>query len=385
MQEVCAVRGTPLDALRGDAYERITRSTDNKSVATGDARQVHFQQFITTYKVDIFDPSIDLDDLFACYTVTLLNGDTIKQKKIKVTTMRGYLKAATQWMCNNGIDYQFSMQSDSNAAKLLKAQKSYETLPARRLPLTPAMVFEAVSVISEGSDNLSKLAAFSNWVAVGRHTGNRAQEFAQEKEDTVQYYVLPDGTQVPRSLTRDYIVFLDKDNNPIELGVDDSLIVAVELRYEIQKNRDNNQKISYSRNKEHPKYCIVENMMKICYRAAQLGQPNHLPVNVYRDDDGITKYMTSDDVTELIRIIAKKVMPDITDEELSLYSCHSIRVTACVLLHEAGKDGTYIKLRLRWNSECFQIYLRNTATIRAQHTEALRLADDILAEMELNH
>ena len=78
-------------------------------------------------------------------------------------------------------------------------------------------------------------------------------------------------------------------------------------------------------------------------------------------------------------------MPNITDEELSLYSCHSIRVTACVLLHEAGKDGTYIKLRLRWKSECFQIYLRNTATIRAQHTEALRLADDILAEMELNH
>ena len=42
-----------------------------------------------------------------------------------------------------------------------------------------------------------------------------------------------------------------------------------------------------------------------------------------------------------------------------------------VFLHEAGKDGPYIKLRLRWLSDCFQIYLRNTNRICAQHTAAL--------------
>ena len=44
---------------------------------------------------------------------------------------------------------------------------------------------------------------------------------------------------------------------------------------------------------------------------------------------------------------------------------------AAVLLHEAGKDGPYIKLQLRWLSNCFQIYLRNTNRICAQHTVAL--------------
>ena len=48
-----------------------------------------------------------------------------------------------------------------------------------------------------------------------------------------------------------------------------------------------------------------------------------------------------------------------------------LRVYACVLLHEAGKDGPYIKLRLRWLSNCFEVYLRNTDKIRAQHNDAL--------------
>ena len=44
---------------------------------------------------------------------------------------------------------------------------------------------------------------------------------------------------------------------------------------------------------------------------------------------------------------------------------------ACVLLCEAGKDGPFTKLRLRWLSDCFEVYLRNTNRITQQHVEAL--------------
>jgi len=64
-------------------------------------------------------------------------------------------------------------------------------------------------------------------------------------------------------------------------------------------------------------------------------------------------------------------MPNISSEELKLISTHSLRVTACVLLPEAGKDGWYIKLRLRWLSDCFDIYLRNTKVITSQHRDDL--------------
>ena len=63
--------------------------------------------------------------------------------------------------------------------------------------------------------------------------------------------------------------------------------------------------------------------------------------------------------------------PNISDTELKLISTHSIRVYACALLSKSGKDGTYIKLRLRWLSNCFEIYLRNTYNIVVQHGNAL--------------
>ena len=44
---------------------------------------------------------------------------------------------------------------------------------------------------------------------------------------------------------------------------------------------------------------------------------------------------------------------------------------AAYLLHKAGKDGVYIKLRIQWLSDCFQTYLQNTYTICAQYTVAL--------------
>ena len=58
--------------------------------------------------------------------------------------------------------------------------------------------------------------------------------------------------------------------------------------------------------------------------------------------------------------------------ELSLLSCHSLQVWAAVLLHEAGKDGDYIKIRLRWVSEAYRVYLRNTRTSARLHNDALR-------------
>ena len=48
------------------------------------------------------------------------------------------------------------------------------------------------------------------------------------------------------------------------------------------------------------------------------------------------------------------------------------------MLHEAGKDGTYIKLRLRWLSDCFDVYLRNTKRICEQHNDAMLTGNEIM-------
>ena len=54
-------------------------------------------------------------------------------------------------------------------------------------------------------------------------------------------------------------------------------------------------------------------------------------------------------------------------EELKKWTLHSIRVDACVLLREGGHDGPFINVGLRWKSDTFILYLRNTADMAAQH------------------
>ena len=62
---------------------------------------------------------------------------------------------------------------------------------------------------------------------------------------------------------------------------------------------------------------------------------------------------------------------DVTELSTFRSLSNSAIVKAACLLHKAGKDGIYIKLRIRLLSDYSQIYLRNTYTICAQHTAAL--------------
>ena len=71
------------------------------------------------------------------------------------------------------------------------------------------------------------------------------------------------------------------------------------------------------------------------------------------------------------KAIAKQLYPPMTDKELSRFTMHSMRVLAAVLLHEAGKDVDFLKVRLRWLSESHRLYLRNTKKLAAQHMEAI--------------
>ena len=89
-------------------------------------------------------------------------------------------------------------------------------------------------------------------------------------------------------------------------------------------------------------------------------------------------------MTKFLRFVKTLVHPNISDEELQLISVHSIRVEAAVILHEAGKDGPYIKLRLRWLSNCFEVYLRNTKIITQQHAAVFGDVNDRMADMAIS-
>ncbi len=51
-------------------------------------------------------------------------------------------------------------------------------------------------------------------------------------------------------------------------------------------------------------------------------------------------------------------------------------LTAANLLHRARFSDAYIKNRLRWQSDTFLMYLRNTFYTAGQHTKAITLGLD---------
>ena len=66
-----------------------------------------------------------------------------------------------------------------------------------------------------------------------------------------------------------------------------------------------------------------------------------------------------------------------SDEDLQLWSTHSIRVTAANLLHREQFADSFIMKRLCWRSLAFMDYLRNTIYAAEQHA-CLKISDSNL-------
>jgi hypothetical protein len=133
-------------------------------------------------------------------------------------------------------------------------------------------------------------------------------ECAQTTDKTVDYHVYLSGRKVIKAFTANDFQFFDVNGQVIIELSDASIDVIdrVHITWRIQKNHQNNQKITLLCNKTSPTICPI--------LAAQAA--------------------------------ARDVRPNISKDEEQQYSAHLMRVWACVLLDEAGKSPDYIKKRL---------------------------------------
>ena len=321
------------------------------------------------------------DEIMTNYVTFLLSGHSIKDIDIRADTIKGYMRVVNAYYKMQGYNRPFDTKSKSDAARLLKEQEKFEQDPARRAAL-PDIVIAKMCDLAEASNPLGFRATAWDATGLGRFTGARQQEFAMDTRNVIKKYVLPNGVQVTRAYCVRNFHYRDANRAPVDFPlVTRDRIVEVGPQYDVQKNRRNGQIVWFRREPRHPKYCPVNISLNILWRATTLGQGPDDPIFVYQDDSGSNKYLTGSDMTEYFRFVTKLVIPSTSDEDLKLISTHSIRVTACVLLAEAGKEGWYIKIRLRWLSDCYEIYIRNTRRIADQHNEALDAANRKLDEV----
>jgi hypothetical protein len=173
----------------------------------------------------------------------------------------------------------------------------------------------------------------------------------------VKYVNTPKG-QVVRAFTIENILFQDRDRMTVHnLLLHPELIKTVGTRYAVQKNRHNGQVIWFSRDLANPSLCPVVHALSLVRRAVILGQSPSDPICVYQDTTDDTVYLTGAVITKYFWHVMKLVYPDIDAAALASISFHSLQVTACVLLAEVGMAVYFIKLRLCWINDCFEVYI----------------------------
>ncbi len=226
----------------------------------------------------------------------------------------------------------------------------------------------------------SKHSTLFDLVAIGHYIGPCMSKYAQTSDKNVDYHVYPSGKQFIKVFIASNFTFYDKKSQIIvDLFV--ALLDTVErvrITWHIQKNCQNNQKITLLCNKADKAICPVLAALRLVLRARHLSQPDSMPVACYSKKDSLV-YITWTRIAVLFRAAARAAHPTITKEDEQQYSAHSLQVWACILLDKAAKTPVFIKKCLRWMGNYFQMYLHHTQIIQDQHCEAFQaLSEEVM-------
>jgi hypothetical protein len=112
-------------------------------------------------------------------------------------------------------------------------------------------------------------------------------KYAQISDKNVDYHVYPSGEQVIKAFITSDFTFYD-DKSQIIADLSDASFDTVEracITCRIQKNYQNNQKITLLCDKANKAICPVLATLRLVLRARCLSQPDSMPVACYSKKD----------------------------------------------------------------------------------------------------
>ena len=329
------------------------------------------------------DAPIDVRNyILACFTIYLIQGNTLNGIFIKHKTVDGYIKAVIDMHRDRQLPNPVTMAEKDLVTPLLDAMEKYEKIENRREMIYDSMLSHMLKT-SHAVHPDSPEAAIFDWIVLGRLAGFRRSEWCQTSqtvemtETNFAHPIAEPIAFVPADFT-----FFDGSNRPLlDAEVTQAtadIADAVEITWRFQKNNNNGERIPFTRDDEHPDFCPVRAALRIYRRAIRLGIPPTSPLAVHQRDKSPTgfSYITDKQVATYLRQHARVVF-NLKDNDplLSRWSSHSIRVTAANTLHRAQMSDSYIQNRLRWRSSSFLMYLRNTFYVADKHTAAMKISN----------
>lgn len=325
--------------------------------------------------MDPVGPEPEWDYVIAIYIKSVMLGVNYWNKSsVRSATCEGYVLAVERLFILRQIPSPVDLSDEGNYTKtIVNNLEKEEVIASQRKPLDEKIHAELINVAKK-TDRNSLEASVADIATNGKATGWRAGEHSQTKLHEVDYHKYPSGKKVMRAINGNDVIFSDKNGKIFQIKKQSDLdrVHAVVITWRIQKNRRNGQQIRLIVDRDHPDVCPALAAARMAWRKARLRHSMTKPLAIFKDKKGKLCYVTQSKVTEVIRAAVKTVYPDMTKKELMKYSCHSVRVWACVTLDEEGMSPDFIKKRLRWLGESYRVYLRDTNKINEKHMEALK-------------
>ena len=312
------------------------------------------------------------------YLTFLQQGNTLEGIRVRNDTLRAYLREAASFAVGAGFPnplYSDTQQFPSSNPVLLprfrralQLQAGWQAAKDVKAPVSLLMIYTmAARAVHLHCD--SDAAAVYDWTVLGASAGLRRVEYAQTSRKKVALVLIQvsqdtDPFEQPYAFTVSDFIFLDQHLRPLQ-GSARCRAVFVRLRWRTQKNLNNGESKLFAKAGD-ARLCPVLAALRIVLRYERLG--NALGV-LGMSAKG---FLTDRVITKELRMAAAVVLgDDVTAKELQQYTPHSIRICACVLLHENGHSGVFIKDRLRWRSDTYMDYLRDTPRLARQHAASL--------------
>jgi hypothetical protein len=321
----------------------------------------------------------------ALYAVHLASGDTLFCQAIKASTIGNYLRDVAQFLARFlNVDVRKLDATQTRLAPVIQLVLDevtrWEKVPDKREPFTPAMWEHMFAETNQAKDAYSLGPSLCNWFGCGLFGGFRLTEWAQEAGSSDLFSPLLDDTGTPKAFCLPDLEFRLTNNRRISLHEAfrqpaRSLHRAI-ITFTHQKNGDNGEKRAFVRNAKNPRLCFVTLVLRIFKQFIHLvgWDATAIPLAIYRTDSGEIRPITATDIAGAMRATAASVYgldPVKQAKELQLWSSHSLRVGACVVLHAHGFTGPQIQFLLRWKSDAFMAYLRNLGFLATQQNLAL--------------
>ena len=239
------------------------------------------------------------------------------------------------------------------------------------------LIYLKTMVVNTAAHQDSLMAATADWFECGVFAGLRLTEWAQESGCATMGTHKLDFRQQARAFCLGDIRFEDDARSRftakqvVEGKLSHSMIKCW-IKFRTQKNGQNGEERLFTRNPSGK--CFVQAMLRILHRFARLrGLHDEVtPLALYKNEgEKEPKFITASEIEKIMRLVAAQVynLDPVKDKKaLQLWSAHSLRVAACLILHAMGCTESQIQWLLRWRSNAFMVYLRNVAILSSlQH------------------